>query len=177
MRVALVPLALIMGCAQAFTIHFANNCPFTVWAAVGAAPNGQPNPSIAFGSRLDRGNSANYAKSQGVRAWGRTGCDANGANCQTGNCNGGLVCNDGGITAGVILSEFGNGFNGQRTAWDLSHVDASINIDTRLASSDGQSVTCTQASCPPDQAYNTPTDYQADRNSPLGATYTHTFCP
>ena len=65
---------------------------------------------------------------QGIRAWGRTGCDASGANCQTGACNGGLVCTDAGITSGVILSEYGFGdfgqYGGQRTAWDLSHVDA-----------------------------------------------------
>ena len=65
---------------------------------------------------------------QGIRAWGRTGCDGSGANCQTGACNGGLVCNDGGITSGVILSEYGYAdfgqFGGQRTSWDLSHVSA-----------------------------------------------------
>ena len=65
---------------------------------------------------------------QGIRAWGRTGCDGSGANCQTGACNGGLVCNDAGITSDVILSEYGFGdfgqFGGQRTSWDLSYVDA-----------------------------------------------------
>ena len=151
---------------------------------------------------------------QGIRAWGRTGCDASGANCQTGACNGGLVCNDAGITSDVILSEYGFGdfgqFGGQRTAWDLSHVDAckcrvsspalgilpvcgrrstdvadvrgmlcfaAINIDTQLSSSDGQSVLCRASNCPADQAYNSPTDFAADRNSPLGQTFTHTFCP
>ena len=38
------------------------------------------------------------------------------------------MCNDAGITSDVILSEYGFGdfgqFGGQRTAWDLSHVDA-----------------------------------------------------
>jgi hypothetical protein len=81
----------------------------------------------------------------------------------------------------VIVSEFGFGdfgnFGGLRTAWDLSHVNLNINLPTRLTSSDGKTVTCTKTHCPPDQAYNTPTDFAADRNSPLGITYTHTFCP
>ena len=66
---------------------------------------------------------------------------------------------------------------GQRTAWDLSRVDASINIDTRLSVSDRQSVTCRGSNCPDDQAYSYSTDYAADRNSALGQTFTHTFCP
>ncbi|KAI1785659.1 Osmotin thaumatin-like protein [Ganoderma leucocontextum] len=66
---------------------------------------------------------------------------------------------------------------GPYTAWDLSRVDASINIDTQLSSSDGQTVVCRASNCPANQAYNSPIDYAADRNSPLGQTFTHTFCP
>jgi len=76
-----------------------------------------------------------------------------------------------------LLQPIAHLFIGQRTAWDLSRVDASINIDTRLSSSDGQSVTCRGSNCPDDQAYSWPEDYAADRNSPLGQTFTHTFCP
>ena len=54
---------------------------------------------------------------------------------------------------------------------------AAINIDTQLSSSDGQSVLCRASNCPADQAYNSPTDFAADRNSALGQTFTHTFCP
>jgi hypothetical protein len=135
---------------------------------------------------------------QGIRAWGRTGCDGNGNNCKTGGCRGGesytvsrphitdfvvgMVCNDAGITSGVVVSEygyanFGAQYGGERTSWDISRVGLSINLDTKLTSSDGQSVQCTKAHCPNDQAYDTTTDYAADRNSPLGKTYTHTFCP
>jgi hypothetical protein len=93
----------------------------------------------------------------------------------------GLVCTDAGITSGVLLAEYGFGdfgnFGGLQTAWDLSLVDAKLNLDTRLTSSDGKTVTCTAASCGADQAFNNPTDFQANRNSPIGITYTHTFCP
>ncbi|PIL25248.1 hypothetical protein GSI_13137 [Ganoderma sinense ZZ0214-1] len=182
-----VALLALVGCAasaSAFTINFVNKCGFTVWPAVGKAPYGQPDPSVAFGTTLNPGQSASFGvddQAIGIRAWGRTGCNASGANCQTGACNGGLVCTDAGITSGVILSEYGYGdfgqYGGQRTAWDLSHVDASINIDTQLSSSDGQSVLCRASNCPADQAYDSSTDYAADRNSPLGQTFTHTFCP
>jgi hypothetical protein len=99
----------------------------------------------------------------------------------TRDASSGLVCTDGGITAGVILSEYGYGdfgsFGGLRTSWDLSIVSSSININTKLSSSDGQSVQCTTSSCPSNQAYTSSQDSAADRNSPLGQTYTHTFCP
>jgi hypothetical protein len=93
-----------------------------------------------------------------------------------------MVCNDAGITSGVIVSEYGYGnfgaqFGGERTSWDLSRVGLKINLDTKLSSSDGQSVQCTKAHCPSDQAYEVTKDFKADRNSPLGKTYTHTFCP
>lgn len=91
------------------------------------------------------------------------------------------MCTDAGITSGVILSEygyadFGAQYGGERTSWDLSIVDSSINIPTTLSASDGQTVTCTASSCPDDQAYTYSTDYAADRNSALGITYTHKFC-
>jgi hypothetical protein len=93
----------------------------------------------------------------------------------------GLVCNDAGITSGVIVSEYGYAnfgqWGGERTSWDLSRVGLQINLDTKLTSSDGQSVQCSNAHCPDDQAYSNPSDYAADRNSPLGRVYEHRFCP
>jgi len=180
---ALACISVFVAHTSAITIKFQNNCGYTVWPAVGKAPNGQPDPSVAFGTTLGAGKSASFNVDDhqiGIRAWGRTGCDSNGANCATGGCKGGLVCTDAGITSGVIVSEYGYGnfgqFGGERTAWDLSRVNLSINLGTSLASSDGQSVKCTTASCPDNQAYSYPTDYAADRNSALGQTYTHTFC-
>ncbi|PBK63092.1 Osmotin thaumatin-like protein [Armillaria solidipes] len=177
-------LVALASSASAFTITFKNNCGYTVWPAVGKAPNGVPDTSVSFGTTLGPGASASFGVDDhalGIRAWGRTGCNSNGANCATGGCNGGLVCTDAGITSGVILSEYGYAnfgqYGGDRTSWDLSRVSSSININTRLSSSDGTSVTCTQSSCPDDQAYSYATDYAADRNSALGQTYTHTFCP
>ncbi|KAK0457456.1 Osmotin thaumatin-like protein [Desarmillaria tabescens] len=171
-------LVALISSASAFTITFRNNCwlqPRTVF----------PDTSVSFGTTLAPGASASFGVDDhqlGIRAWGRTGCNSNGANCATGGCNGGLVCTDAGITSGVILSEygyanFGAQYGGERTSWDLSRVDSAININTRLSSSDGTTVTCTTSSCPDNQAYSYATDYAADRNSALGQTYTHTFCP
>ncbi|CAD6886642.1 unnamed protein product [Tilletia controversa] len=169
--------------ASAFNIHFQNNCGYTIWPAVGKAPNGQPDGSVSFGARLDPGQSADYGVDDhqiGIRAWGRTGCDGNGGNCQTGACNGGLYCSDAGITSGVILSEYGYGnfgqFGGERIAWDLSRVDGNVNIPTTLSATDGQSVYCGDNNCPADQAYSYAQDYAADRNSGLGTSFTHKFC-
>jgi hypothetical protein len=117
---------------------------------------------------------------QGIRAWGRTGCNASGTNCETGGCVGGLMCEDAGITSGVIVSEYAyenrGQYGGERIGYDLSHVDLAINLATKLTSSDGTSVSCSQGSCDATQAYDSSTDYAADRNAPLGATFTHTFC-
>ncbi|VDC07199.1 unnamed protein product [Peniophora sp. CBMAI 1063] len=185
LKFTVLALAFSAGSASAITIKFVNHCTYTVWPAVGAAPNGKPNPAIAYGAKLAPGGTSSYGVSDtaiGIRSWGRTGCDSNGANCATGHCNGGLKCTDGGITSGVILGEYGYGnfgscCGGERTSWDLSIVSASLNIPTKLASSDGQSVQCTKAPCDASQVYTYATDYAADRNSALGQTYTHTFCP
>lgn len=93
----------------------------------------------------------------------------------------GLVCTDAGITAKAIYAEFGYGdqgqFGGERTSWDLSFVGGSVNLATRLKSSDGQTVTCASSSCATNQAFHGDQDFGAVRNSALGATYTQTFCP
>ncbi|EPQ60063.1 Osmotin, thaumatin-like protein [Gloeophyllum trabeum ATCC 11539] len=176
-------LAGAVSTASAFTIHFQNNCNFAVWPAVGKAPNGQPDTSVAYGTKLNPGASSSFGVDDhqvGIRAWGRTGCHDDGTNCATGGCVGGLTCTDAGLNSGVIVSEFGYGnfgqYGGERTSWDLSHVNLAINLNTRLSSSDGQSVLCQQNNCPDDQAYSYTNDYAADRNSPLGQTFTHTFC-
>ncbi|KAF7323364.1 hypothetical protein HMN09_00121300 [Mycena chlorophos] len=183
LRSAVFALALV-AFTNAYTITFDNKCSFTVWPAIGKAPNGVPDPSVAFGSQLDAGDSVafNIDNSElGIRAWGRTGCNSAGANCATGNCNGGLVCTDAGITSGVLLSEFGfanfGQFGGDQTSWDLSLVSASLNINTRLSSSDGQSVTCVTGNCAPPNAFNGPNDFSADHNSVVGSDFVHTFCP
>ncbi|VDB85739.1 unnamed protein product [Peniophora sp. CBMAI 1063] len=185
LRVVFFALLLIAGSASAITIKFVNKCDHPVWAAIAAAPNGVPNPNISWGKKLTHGEHASHKVSDtaiGVRSWGRTGCNENGGNCKTGACNGGLKCTDGGITAGVILGEYGHAdfgacCGGKRTSWDLSIVDSGLNMPTKLHSSDGQSVACTKKPCNPDKVYTYATDYAADRNSKLGATYTHTFCP
>ncbi|KIY65712.1 Osmotin thaumatin-like protein [Cylindrobasidium torrendii FP15055 ss-10] len=184
MKFAILFSLLFASYAAAINIKFVNKCSFPVWAAVGKAANGQPDRSVAWGQKINaNGGSGSFGvgdKQIGIRAWGRTGCQENGTGCKTGGCVGGLTCTDAGLNSGVIVSEYGFGdfgqFGGQRTAWDLSRVGLSINLDTSLASSDGKKVTCRKNNCPKDQAYDTWDDYAADRNSPLGQTYTHTFC-
>lgn len=71
-------LASLAATASAYNIHFVNSCPYTVWAAVGKAPNGQPDTSVAFGQQLTNGQTADFGVDDsqiGIRAWGRTGCD------------------------------------------------------------------------------------------------------
>ncbi|TFK97241.1 Osmotin thaumatin-like protein [Pterulicium gracile] len=194
MKFSLAPIAVVTLSAlsaSAYTIKFVNNCSYTVWPAVGKAPNGKPDTSVRFGAKLAPKASTSFNvgdKQLGIRAWGRTGCDSNGANCKTGRCNGGLVCNDAGITSNCILSEYGFGDNGpqwggQRTFWNLSRAGLSgkpslpLNIPTRLKGPDGQTVACTSGSCPASQCYLKDSDHGAVRNSPLGGTFTHTFCP
>ncbi|KAF8894968.1 hypothetical protein CPB85DRAFT_1440455 [Mucidula mucida] len=187
--------------SSAFTINFQNSCSYSTLAFLvmhahgrlnilvssrlgchRKAPNGQPDTSVSTVSNwvLARRRPTVSTTTLWASALGTYGCDGNGANCATGGCNGGLVCNDAGITSGVILSEYGYGdfgqYGGQRTSWDLSRVDSSVNIPTTLTSSDGQSVTCASSSCADDQAYSYATDYAADRNSALGQTFTHKFC-
>ncbi|KAF8305105.1 Osmotin thaumatin-like protein [Clavulina sp. PMI_390] len=183
--VALAAALALATSTSAFTITFKNSCSYTVWPAIGKAPNGVPDTSVAYGTTLAPGASASYSIADteiGIRAWGRTGCNSSGSSCATGGCNGGLVCTDAGITSDVILSEygyanFGAQYGGERISWDLSHVNAAINIGTLLTASDGAAQAhCTTASCPDDQAYSYATDYAADRNSALGTTFTHTFC-
>ena len=81
----------------------------------------------------------------------------------------------------VQYAEFGYGdfgqYGGERIAWDLSHVDASVNVGQSVTDNKGQTVTCNSASCPADQSYNQPHDSAADRNSPLGTSFTITYCP
>ncbi|KAH8928539.1 Osmotin thaumatin-like protein [Atractiella rhizophila] len=180
----LIP-ALLAAQASAITITFTNRCSYTIWPALGRAPWGAVDPSVAWGDVLPSGQTKSVSVDSnltGIRAWGRTGCDGSGANCATGRCNGGLVCNDAGITAAALFAEEGYADFGQwgglRTSWDLSYVGGSINIPIRLSAADGQSVTCVPGNCPKNQAWQTNDDGGvADRNSALGTGLTVTFCP
>lgn len=53
--------------------------------------------------------------------------NSSGSNCQTGACNGGLVCNDAGITSHALLSEYGLGTDG-RIYWNRQSESISISI-------------------------------------------------
>lgn len=77
----LLSIAVLVSLAatiSAYDIHFVNRCPYTVWPAVGKAPNGQPDTSVKFGTKLISGQTASFGVDDnqiGIRAWGRTGCD------------------------------------------------------------------------------------------------------
>lgn len=43
-----------------FTLHFKNNCNFPVWPAVGKAPNGQPDTSVTYGTKLNPGGESSF---------------------------------------------------------------------------------------------------------------------
>ncbi|PWN46186.1 Osmotin thaumatin-like protein [Ceraceosorus guamensis] len=186
---ALASAAVLLGASvpvKAFNLAFRNNCGFDVWPGVGKAPNGQVDGSVAYGVHLAPQGTANFGVDDhqiGIRSWARLGCDGNGDNCQSGHSLGGLTPTDAGINAGVLYSEFGFGdfgaYGGQRISWDLSHVDASINVDTSIVASSGNpnSATCRQSNCPADQAYDVYNDYAADRNSDLGSNFQITYCP
>ncbi|KAH9440197.1 hypothetical protein MJO29_016009 [Puccinia striiformis f. sp. tritici] len=163
---------------EGYTLHFKNNCNFPVWPAVGKAPNGHPDPSISYGKKLNPTGEGHFEVNDreiGIRSWARTGCDANGANCATGACRGGLRCNDGGITSRVLLGEYGYQSYGNVISWDLSRVDGSVNIDTSITN-DGNVKTCRKNNCPTQQAFAQPNDFQALTTSPVGSTFRITFC-
>jgi len=173
----LISTCMIAG-LDGFTLHFKNNCNFAVWPAVGKAPNGQPDTSVAYGTKLNPRDESSFRVNDreiGIRSWGRTGCDTNGDNCATGRCRGGLVCNDGGITSRVLLGEYGYQAQGNVISWDLSRVEGSINIDTSI-NNGGNVKTCRTSSCPSNQAFLKPDDFQAITTSPVGSTFTITFC-
>ena len=79
---------------------FVNNLKQTIWVGGGTSPginpdDGLPYPPITTtGWVLPAGNSVStlVPNHWDGRFWGRTGCDASGANCATGNCPGGLQC-------------------------------------------------------------------------------------
>ncbi|CAO1623466.1 unnamed protein product [Parajaminaea phylloscopi] len=171
--------------ASAFNLKFVNSCNYPILAGVARAPNGKPDPSVSYAVALGpNGGTGSVGIDDhltGIRAWARTGCDGNGNNCKTGGCVGGRICKDGGLQAAVLYAEFGFAnfgpkFGGERLSWDLSRVDAKVNVPASL--SDGkQTVTCRDNNCPANQAYNAPADYAADRNSNLGTAMTVHYCP
>lgn len=151
-----------------------------VWPAIGAAPNGKPQSSPQYAATLGQGRTSQAFQVSdqqlGVRAWGRWGCDGSGANCKIGACNGGLNCNDAGITADTIFAELGPGSDG-RIYWDLSYAQSTRNFPISIVSPDGQTETCDYASCSPNECFNDPNDSAAIRNSAAGGGYTITLCP
>jgi hypothetical protein len=109
---------------------FTNRCGETVW--VGALSNpGYPLPE-GGGFRLDPGQSRgiDLPGNWGGRFWGRTGCNAQGAACATGDCARGTQCGGAGGIPPASLAEFTNVQNGQ-DFYDVSLVDG-YNLPIRI---------------------------------------------
>lgn len=98
-------------CDTQFTVT--NKCPFTIWVGIQSneGSKSQPNWKLPHngGWILPSGQSSDiYVPSDlmGGRIWGRTGCDSNGQNCETGDC-GALECNGRQGVNPQTLAEFG----------------------------------------------------------------------
>ncbi|CDP16242.1 unnamed protein product [Coffea canephora] len=121
-------LTLYLTFTNAANFNIINQCTYTVWAA--ASPGG--------GRRLDRGQSWSLNVAPGTthaRIWGRTNCnfDANGrGQCQTGDCNGGLVCQGYGKPPNT-LAEFALNRPNNVDYIDISNVDG-FNIPMEFSS-------------------------------------------
>jgi len=110
MRIALLifqALASLVSLAQAdHTFIVRNWCAESVW--VGILSNGGVSTlPMNGGFLLNSGMRKNFTTpvSWGGRLWGRTGCDASGQHCETGDC-GALRCNGAGGAPPVSLAEF-----------------------------------------------------------------------
>lgn len=158
LSVALLAFAAVAS-ARTFTVK--NNCPYTVWPAVYTTPlPGNGYPDVETGWEAPSGHVKTFTAPDNWRSgriWGRTGCDFStslpgSTQCQTGACNGGLLC-DPQTGTGVppaSLAEWTLGGtppnDGDGVDWyDVSLVDGS-NIPLRIEPTSG----CPVADCPAD---------------------------
>jgi hypothetical protein len=58
--VAFISSLFMSSAVDSYTLHFKNNCKFPVWPAVGKAPNGQPDPSVSYGTKLNPGGESQF---------------------------------------------------------------------------------------------------------------------
>ncbi|CAI9781988.1 unnamed protein product [Fraxinus pennsylvanica] len=111
--------SLFLRYTSAATFEISNNCPFTVWAV--AIPGG--------GMQLDNGQAWAIFPGAGTiqgRIWARTGCifDSSGkGECQTGDCNGLLQCQDYGGAPPNTLAEYALNQPNNLDYFDISLVD------------------------------------------------------
>ncbi|KFK28873.1 hypothetical protein AALP_AA7G059400 [Arabis alpina] len=122
--------------SDAITFTVRNNCPYVVWAAAYAP--GKP----GGGRRLGRGESWNVNSDPGIteaRIWGRTNCNfdaAGNGGCQTGDCNGKLVCQSYGRSPNT-LAEYALKQYANLDFIDISVIDG-FNIPMEFSSASGQ---------------------------------------
>ncbi|KAH7098331.1 Osmotin, thaumatin-like protein [Auriculariales sp. MPI-PUGE-AT-0066] len=138
--------------AREFTVK--NNCAYTVWPAVYTTPSPQTSyPDVETGWEAAPGSVRKFNVPENWisgRIWGRTGCDFStnlpgATQCQTGACNGGLLCdpNTGTGVPPASLAEWTLGGDG--IDWyDVSLVDGS-NIPMSITAEG-----CQTADCPAD---------------------------
>ncbi|KZW02984.1 Osmotin, thaumatin-like protein, partial [Exidia glandulosa HHB12029] len=139
--------------ASARTFTVVNKCSYTVWPAVYTTPlpnNGYPD--VETGWEAPPGHVKTFTAPdtwKSGRIWGRTGCDFStslpgATQCQTGACNGGLLC-DPQTGTGVPPASLAEWTLDGIDWYDVSLVDGS-NIPMRIEPTAG----CPVADCPAD---------------------------
>lgn len=112
------------------TFSFYNKCGYDIW--VGAQGQNSDTPA-AGGFKLPANTQANLGMPNAVwsgRFWARTGCSADGTQCQTGDC-GGAQCGGNSGVMGPTLAEFSlNAYMGA-DYYDVSNVDG-YNVDIQI---------------------------------------------
>jgi len=117
------------------TFSFYNKCGYDIW--VGTYGQNSDTPANG-GFKLPEGTQADLNmpnQAWSGRFWARTGCQADGSHCQTGDC-GGLQCNGNAGAMGPTLAEFTlNAYMGA-DFYDVSMVDG-YNVDIQIRPKEG----------------------------------------
>ncbi|EJD50424.1 Osmotin, thaumatin-like protein [Auricularia subglabra TFB-10046 SS5] len=154
LALALITLTVVVN-SRNIVVH--NNCPFTVWPGLFTAPGG-PIPNHPTGWVAPPGSSNTVTVPENWRAgriWGRTGCNFNNGlpgplQCQTGGCNGGLLCDPASGT-GVPPASLAEWTFTDQDYYDISIVDGS-NLPIRLTAANCPTGECRfdfNTNCPP----------------------------
>lgn len=158
LSLSLVALAVV---ANGRNIVVKNNCPFTIWPGLFTTPGLGPIPDHPTGWEAPSGSSETVTVPENWtsgRIWGRTGCDFSTSNpgptqCETGGCNGGLLC-DPNTGTGVPPASLAEWTLGAQDSYDVSLVDGS-NLPIRLEANG-----CPTGECPVDLNPNCPAELQ-----------------
>lgn len=157
----LASAALVAAGDRKFTVT--NKCSYTVWPAIFTG-GGNTHPDVENGWEAAPGSSRDFNVPDtwtAGRIWARTDCNFDGSgagSCLTGNCFGGLVCDQtqGYGMAPASLAEFTFGQGTPGVDWyDVSIVDGTnVPISIELSNK------CSEASCPMDLNAGCPAELQ-----------------